>query len=133
MQLEHRMYDEMEVTVSDFFTTHHRFATETGIRGEFTFPALASHAVFRTSGGRELLMQKVHWLGSAHELVDGQVVRGTADKPSLLSRDIIIDFYGRQYLLAPEGVLSQGWYLDDARESRCSNSDRGVFSVKDPF
>jgi hypothetical protein len=35
-------------------------------------------------------MKKVHWLGSAHELIDGETVRGTVDGQSPLSREIAI-------------------------------------------
>jgi hypothetical protein len=126
---EHRFFDEIEVTVSGFFTTHHRFATEAGVRGEFTFPAFASYATFRTTGGRELLMQKVHWLGSSHELIDGEMVRGTADRQSLFSREIDISYGGWEYLLAPAGFLSQGWYLtDDEGTQLVELQPRGILS-----
>lgn len=58
-------------------------------------------------------MQRVHWLGSAHELIDGEVVRGTADRQSLFSGEMAISYGGREYLLAPAGFLSQDWYLTD--------------------
>jgi hypothetical protein len=126
---EHRFFDEIEVTVSGFFTTHHRFATENGMRGEFTFPAFASYATIRTAGGRELLMQKIHWLGSARELIDGDVVHGTADRQSLFSREIAIAYGGREYLLAPAGFLSKDWYLtDDEGRRLVALQPRGILS-----
>ena len=110
---EDRSIDEIEVTVSGLFTTHHRFATEAGVRGELTSPAFASYSTFRTARGRELVMQKVHWLGNAHELIVGELVRGTADRQSLFGREFAIHYGGREYQLAPEGFLGQGWHLTD--------------------
>lgn len=108
------MLYEIEVVVSGFFTTHHHFQTEWGHLGKCTFPAFSQKAIYRTPDSRELLMQKSHWLGSAHELVDGGHVRGRADRPGLFRRDIIIQFDGQEYTLEPEGLFSQGWFLFDA-------------------
>jgi hypothetical protein len=108
------MLDEIEVAVSGFFTTHHHFQTEWGGLGKCTFPAFSQHAMYRTADGRELLMQKSHWLGSAHELVDGGSVRARADRPGLFRRDILIQFDGQEYTLEPEGLFSRGWLLFDA-------------------
>jgi hypothetical protein len=105
------MLDEIEVEVSGFFTTHHYFETESGTLGELTFPAFSSYGVFQAADGRELLMQKTHWLGSAHEFIEGEVVRGTADRQGLFKREIDVQFDGQEYVLEPTGVLSRGWYL----------------------
>lgn len=110
--------DEIEISVSGFFTTHHFFQTERGQLGKCTFPAFSQHAIYYAPDGRELLMQKTHWLGSAHELVDGGVVRGRADRPGLFRRDIAVQFDGQEYTLEPEGFLSQGWFLVDAGGTR---------------
>jgi hypothetical protein len=110
--------DEIEIEVSGFFTTHHYMRSRSGTVGEFTFPAFSQHAMYRTCEGRELLMQKTHWLGSAHELVEGGVVCGRADRAGLLRRDIAIWFEGRQYSLEPGGFLSWDWYLLDAGGTR---------------
>jgi hypothetical protein len=112
------MLDEIEAEVTGFFTTRHHLKTESGQFGEFTFPAFSQYGVYRTTDGRELLMQKAHWLGSAHELVDGRIVRGRADRPGLLRRDIAIQFDGKEYSLEPEGLLSWGWFLFDAEGNR---------------
>ena len=109
-----RIGNEIEVDVSGFFTTHHAFRTPTGTLGEIRFPAFSQYGIFSGAHGRELLMQKTHWLGTAHELVEGEIVRGTADRRGLLSRDMVICFDGRDYTLEPEGLLSQGWFLLDA-------------------
>lgn len=106
--------DEIEVDVSGFFTTHHVLRTEAGILGELTFPAFSQCATYRTSGGRELVMQKTHWLGTTHEMLEGQMVRGSGTRPGLFRWDIVLEVDGQQYSLQPEGVLSRGWRLFDA-------------------
>jgi hypothetical protein len=121
-------FDQIEVEVSGFFTTHHYFETAAGTFGEFTFPAFSQQGVFQTADGRELVMQKTSWLGSAHEVLDGGVVRGSADRRGLLSRDIIVQFDGREYILEPEGLFSQGWFLFDAEGSKLLEiQPRGIF------
>jgi hypothetical protein len=108
------MPDRIEVEVSGFFTTHHRFETSTTILGEFTFPAFARGGIFRTIDGRELVMEKTGWLSSRHQLLEGETVHSTADRKGLLSRDIIIRYDGQEYLLQPEGLFRQSWYLSNA-------------------
>lgn len=114
MAQKSRTADQIEVDVTGFFTTHHRFQTEAGSLGSFTFPAFSQDGVFRTADGRELLMHKTHWLGTAHELVEGDVVHGTADRPGCFRTDLAIWFRGREYRLEPAGTFSDGWYLLDA-------------------
>jgi hypothetical protein len=122
------MFEEIEVEVSGFFTTHHRFNTETGLWGELVFPAFAGYGAIQTPDGRELVMQKTHWLGSAHEFVDGDRVRGTADKASWASQDFTIAFDGDEYSLVPEGLFTQGWFLQDKSGTRLIEiQPRGVF------
>jgi hypothetical protein len=106
---------EIEVQVAGLFTTNHTFLTQTGTLGKLTLPAFNQYGEFDTIGGRKLLMQKTHWLGSAHELVEGDTVRGTADRAGLFRSDYIVQFDGRQYRLEPEGAFKQGWYLVDAQ------------------
>jgi len=119
---------EIEVEVSGFFTTHHTFKTETGILAQCTFPAFSQHGVYRSADGRERLMQKTHWLGSAHEFVDGDRVRGSADRPGLFRQDFAIQFDGQAYSLEPEGAFKQGWFLLDAGGNTLLEfQPRGVF------
>jgi hypothetical protein len=106
--------DQIEVDVSGFFTTHHHFRTEMGALGEFTFPAFSQYGVFKTVDGRELTMEKTHWLGSAHRLVENNVARGTADLPGLFRQDYAIQFEGQDYALEPKAIFSQDWVLVDA-------------------
>lgn len=110
--------NEIEVDVAGFFTTHHRLQTEVGTWGKFTFPAFSHQGSFRTADGRELVMRKTHWLGSAHEMLEEETVCAVADRQGLLRREILIQFDSRDYLLEPEGLLSQGWYLTDTEGNR---------------
>ena len=84
-----------------------------GSLGKFKFPAFAQSAIYRTPDGRELLMQKTHWLGTGHELVEGDTVRGTADRSGLFDRGLELQFGGRKYRLEPTGWLSRDWRLVD--------------------
>lgn len=128
MKKEIRSMDEIEVEVTGFFTTHHLFRTAAGSLAEVVFPAFSQYATCRTAGGRELLMQKTHWLGSSHELVDGEVVRGRGERPGLLRRDIVLEFDGQKYSLEPEGLFSQGWRLLDAGGQQLLElQPRGIF------
>lgn len=121
-------FRETVVDVSGFFTTHHHFRTEAGTWGKFKFPAFADRGIFGAPDGRELVMQKSHWLGSAYELVDGERVRGKSDRRGMLSRDIVIEFDGRSYVLEPEGILKDGWFLiDEGGTTLLEIRPRGVF------
>lgn len=106
-------FEQIEIDVTGFFTTHHRFETDSGVCASLTFPAFSDHSACRMADGRELVMRKVRWLGSAHELIDGEVTRGTADRSGLFRSEIAIRFDGQKYVLEPEGCLRQGWYLVD--------------------
>lgn len=128
MKQKNWILDEIEVDVSGLFTTHHHLQAGTGIIGKFKFPAFSQGAVYHTADGRELLMQKTHWLGTAHELVDGQTVRGTADRPGLLRSDLLVKLDGQEYTLEPQGIFKQGWYLLDKENNVLMEiQPRGVF------
>jgi hypothetical protein len=109
---------EIEVTVSGFFTTHHSFRSDGGHWGKLTFSAFSDEGTFRREDGRELVMRKVRWIGTAHEMLLGGILRGSADRPGLLSRDEVIGFGGQQYRLQPEGILEDSWYLTDGSGTR---------------
>ena len=118
----------IEVDVAGFFTTHHHLEAGWGELAELTFPAFSQSATYQTVDGRRVTMQKTHWLGTAYEIVDGGVVRGSADRPGLFRRDIAVQFDGRDYWLEPEGFLKQGWFLLDAeRQVLLEIQPRGVF------
>ncbi len=128
MSEEHLMFEEIEVEVSGFFTTHHWFNMESGMWGELVFPAFAGYGTIQTPDGRELVMKKTHWLGSAHEFVDGDRVRGTADKASRANQGFVIEFDGEEYFLLPEGLFKQGWFLQDESGNRLIEiQPRGAF------
>ena len=118
----------IEVDVTGFFTTHHHLEAGWGELAELTFPAFSQSATYQTVDGRQVNMQKTHWLGTAYETVDGGVVRGTADRPGLFRRDMAVQFDGRDYWLEPEGLLKQGWFLLDVeRQVLLEIQPRGVF------
>jgi hypothetical protein len=57
------------------------------------------------------------------------MVRGTANRHSLFGREIAICYGDREYLLAPAGFLSQGWYLTDDKGTRLVElQPRGILS-----
>jgi hypothetical protein len=120
--------EPIEVDVTGFFTTHHYLQAEWGDLGELTFPAFSQGATYEALDGRKIIMQKSHWLGTAHEMIEGGSVRGRADRPGLLRRDIALQLDGRDYWLEPEGVFKQGWFLLDAeRRILIEIQPRGVF------
>jgi hypothetical protein len=108
----------MKVEVTGLFTTHHRFDTDRGTWGELSLPAFSNQGVFRRGDGRELVMRKVHWLGTAHEVLDGETLRASADRPGIISPDFVISLEGRQYLLQQKGWTGGNWTLSDDRGSR---------------
>jgi hypothetical protein len=119
---------QIEVDVSGHFTTHHYLRTKSEDLGEITFAAFAREATYRAPDGRELRMQKAHWLGSSYELVDGGVVRGKATQAGFFRQDLIIQLDGSQYSLEPEGCLSQGWQLFDVERNQLLEiRPRGMF------
>ena len=128
MNSKNGMIGTIEVDVTGFFTTHHYLQAEWGDLGELTFRAFNQAATYEALDGRKVIMQKSHWLGSAYEMVDGDVVRGRADRPGLLRTDIAVQFDGQDFVLEPEGLLKQGWFLLDAeRHILVEIQPRGVF------
>ena len=122
------MIGTIEVDVTGFFTTHHYLRAEWGEIGELTLSAFGQAATYEALDGRKVTMQKSHWLGSAYEMVEGSVVRGRADRPGLFRTDIAVQFDGLDYMLEPEGLLKQGWFLLDAeRHILMEIQPRGVF------
>lgn len=128
MSQEFWKVDEIEVTVSGFFTTHHTFSTAEGVWGEMTFPAFDRSAVFERADGHRLEMRRTRWWSGDYELLDGEVVRGTADRQRLLNRDLVVQFGGQEYRLLPEGAFKMGWFLTGAEGSRLVEvQPRGAF------
>jgi hypothetical protein len=128
MSKDYWMFDEIEVTVSGCFTTHHHLSGQSGAYGEITFPAFATGAEFESASGRNLSMQKTRWWGSQHELADSRGVLGRADRAGILNRDINVWFDGQEYVLQPEGLFKQGWFLVDSQGAQLLEiQPRGVF------
>ena len=122
------MIGTIEVDVTGFFTTHHYLQAKWGELGELTFRAFNQGAMYEALDGRKVIMQKSHWLGTAHEMLEAGVVRGRADRPGLLRTDIAIQFDGQDYVLEREGLLKQGWFLLDAERNMLMEiQPRGVF------
>jgi hypothetical protein len=121
--------DEIEVEVRGLLTTHHELETVAGTWGSFTFPALSGHAVFRTANnGRDLLMRKTSFWSGSHELLDGDVVLGSADRRGLFRRDIVVGFRGQTYQLEPAGWFTRDWrLLDGSGNLLLEVRPRGVF------
>jgi hypothetical protein len=108
------MFGEIEVEQSSFFTTHHTFRTPSGTVGELTLPAFSDYGTYRTPDGNEVRLAKTHWLSGTYELVEGERVRGRAERQGFLSRDLDVWFDGQALTLERRGWFDQGWYLVDA-------------------
>ncbi|HHS98331.1 MAG TPA: hypothetical protein ENK08_10670 [Chloroflexi bacterium] len=105
--------DEPEIAVVGFFTVRHRLETAGGTRGEFSFPAFRSAALFRTPEGREWAFRRRRWWGGVYELREGNRVRGTARPFGLLRRGMEILYEGRPYKLQPIRSWGLAWRLSD--------------------
>jgi hypothetical protein len=122
------MFGQIEVDHTGLFTTHHVFGGPSGKLGELTMPAFSNSGVYRTPAGQELHMHKTHWLGSAHELLDGERVRGRADRQGFFSRDLDIWFDGQAFTLERHGFFSRDWFLVDVGgRTLLEIRPRGVF------
>ena len=120
--------DEVQVTVSGFFTTHHSLETVTGGLGELTLPAFSKGGVFRSGDGRELTVERTSWWRGWHELREDGVVMGTARPRGFWQRTMSVGFRGAMYELVPAGFWSRGWHLvDEAGTALLEIQPRGVF------
>lgn len=122
------MLGEIEVEQTGLFTTHHAFQTPAGTLGTLTLPAFANAGVYRSPAGQELHMRKAGWLSSAYELVDGEAVRGRAERQGFFRRDLDVRFDGQVLTLERRGAFGRGWYLVDAQGTTLLEiRPRGVF------
>ncbi|MGD8967231.1 MAG: hypothetical protein PVI07_06960 [Anaerolineae bacterium] len=103
--------DEVEVTVSGVFTTHHLLRTAAGTLGESTVPALRKRAVIRTAEGRELVMEQTSWWRGTYELREGGTVLGTARPLGVFRREDVVRFGDRDYRLRAAGFWGRIWHL----------------------
>lgn len=111
--------DEIEITVSGLFSTHHHFQAGSESWGEMTLAAFARGADWRSSDGRTLCLEKKSWFGSEHVLTEGEdeTVRGTSRRRGFFDRGLDLELDGRSYSLEPAGFLSMDWRLLDAEDT----------------
>lgn len=119
--------DQVEVTVSGVFTTHHHLQTPAGVLADFTMHPLRRRAVCRTVEGRELVMKQTNWWHGTHELQEGGVVLGTARALGLLRRENSVRFGGRDYRLRAAGFWGRVWHLVDDASLLVEVHPRGIF------
>lgn len=127
--------NEVVVTTSGCFTTHHRLETAAGTLGEFTFPAFRMHAVFRAADGRTLLARHASLWRDRHELREGESkewrtlpLLATARAPRFWSRAFVIQFGGREYTLKAADFWEWRWRLtDEAGMVLLEMRSRGAF------
>lgn len=127
--------NEIVVTTSGCFTTHHRLETAAGTLGEFTFPVFRTHAVFCAADGRRLLARHASLWRDRHELREGDSrewrtlpLLATARVPRFWSRAFVIRFGGQEYMLKPADFWEQRWRLtDEAGMVLLEMRSRGAF------
>ena len=128
MRRETWLADEVEVTVSGAFTTHHLLRTGAGILGESTVPALRKRAVIRTAEGRELVMKQTNWWRGTYELQEGDTLLGTVRPLGIFRRENIVRFGHQDYRLRAVGLWGRLWHLaDDAGRTLVEVHRRGIF------
>ena len=128
MNQESWVADEIEITVSGFFTTHHVLQTSAGNLGELIPPALSKSGVFRFADGRELTVARTSWWRSQHELRENGIVLGTARPQSFWRRAMEIRFQGAMYELVPASFWNRRWLLlDEMGTTLIEVQPRGAF------
>lgn len=128
MNQESWVADEIEVTVSGFFTTHHVLQTSAGNLGKLTLPALSKSGVFRFAGGRELVVARTSWWRGWHELRENGIVLGTACPQGFWRRTMEIGFRGAMYELVPASFWARRWLLlDETGATLIEVQPRGAF------
>jgi len=115
--------NEIEVTVSGFFTTHHRLEAPTGTMGEITMSGSGRKASFLGADGRELALRQPKWWRNVYEVWEGDAELGAAWPQGFFSRQIVVEYGGRRYTLKPAGFWSRGWHLVD-------EVGNGLFEIK---
>ena len=121
--------DEIRVTVSGLFTTHHRLRARTIALGVLTIPVLKAEAVFYAADGRELILDRTSWWRRTYELRANDVLLGTARPLGILRRENDLRFDGRTYRLSAIGVWGRIWRLVGPSGNIVAEiRPRGVFS-----
>ncbi|MGD1992715.1 MAG: hypothetical protein PVI59_05930 [Anaerolineae bacterium] len=105
--------DRIQVDVSGFFTTHHRFQTGAGELGELTLPAFSRQGEFTSVDGRTLAMVRTNWWRGEYKLREGGMVLAHARTRGVFRNAVEVRFGGWDYELRRLGVLKRGWRLVD--------------------
>jgi hypothetical protein len=103
----------IQVNISGFFTTHHRFLSEGGELGQLTLAATRRGGVFRSFDGRELVLRQKSLWRSEHELHEGGLVLASARPRGFFRTAILIEFGGQTYTLERISFWKRGWRLLD--------------------
>jgi hypothetical protein len=120
--------DEIEATVSGFFTTHHRLESGWGTLGTLTVRGSGARSIFQAPDGPELNLVRTSWWRGTYELIEDGRARATARSPGIFSRRFLIDFDGLSYEVQPAGIFMQTWHLvDGAGVAVLEIRSRGVF------
>jgi hypothetical protein len=128
MNQESWVADEIEITASGFFTTHHVLQTAAGIWGELTLPAFSRDGVFRFGDGRELVVARTSWWRGWHELRENGIVLGTACPQGFWRRTMEVGFRGVMYELVPASFWARSWLLlDETGTTLIEVQPRGAF------
>jgi hypothetical protein len=128
MRRETWLADEIDVSVSGVFTTHHVLRTPAGVLGELTLPAVRMRGIFRGADGRELVMERTSWWRGTHELREDEAVLGTARPRGILRREFVLHLDDQAHTLRTAGFWGRIWHLiDGAGEMVVEIRPRGVF------
>lgn len=90
MRHETWLADQVDVSVSGVFTTHHVLRAPAGILGELTLPAVRMRGIFRGADGRELVIERTRWWRGTYELREEGTVLGTARPRGFFRREFIL-------------------------------------------
>lgn len=105
--------NEIEVTVSGFFTTQHSLRSSAGTLGELSVPAWQRDNVFRFVDGRTLTLRRTSWWRGEHELREGGNLLGRATTRGFFRREMDVEFGGWVTTLRPLGFWQRSWELVD--------------------
>ncbi|MBN1955230.1 MAG: hypothetical protein JW900_09300 [Anaerolineae bacterium] len=105
--------DCIRVDVSGFFTTQHWFQSEAGELGQLTLPAWRREGLFQSADGQEWTAQRPKWWRREHELHRDGLTVARSQPRGFFSRQILVQFEGRGYVLERISFWKRGWRLLD--------------------
>jgi hypothetical protein len=127
MRRETWLADQVEVTVSGLFTTHHLLRTATGVLGALTLPVMRLKGVFRGADGRELVVKRTSWWRGTYKLHEDGDLLGTARPLGIFRRENTVTFDDQTYRLSAAGFWARIWHLkNDAGEVVVEVRPRGA-------